>query len=320
VAFLVQGKTWFLSILMFVAVLFMRRGGRSLPNLLTPLLFAAALAIIFAATLSQFLHPREYDFGIKATAVAFAVLTLCCLRTTVDIRLIALLALAALIPWAATSGSSNTVSLTFAQLFGLSIAGAFVTFVLAVEKSSTAIAAASAVALCLAFSGLNFGLTSPYRLAGALATQVVPTQVGWGSELKLDRKTSEFIEALRNTTKAGGFCKGGVAIDLSGSSPGLVFVVDGQMPVFPWIFGGYSISDHFAQEYFRRLPPDRLRQSWLFTRSSGSFSIEELQALGVDFAAYRLASELRYPVDDSLVKVYAPLQPAECPTGKDNGR
>ena len=317
VAFLVQGKVWLLSVLLFVAVFFMRRGGRSIPNRLTPLLFAAALAIIFAATLSQLLRPREYDFGIKATAVAFSVLTLCCLRRTIDLRLIALLALAALIPWAATSGSSNTVSLTFAQTFGLSIAVAFVAFVLAVEKSNTAIAAASAVALCLAFSGLGFGLASPYRLASPLAMQVVPTDVGWGSRLKLDRNTSEFIRALRDTTKAGGFCRGGSAIDLSGFTPGLAFVIDGQMPVFPWIFGGYSISDHFAKEYFRRLDPDRLRQSWLFTKSSGSFSVEELRALGVDFAAYRLALELRDPVDDSLVKVYAPLQQAPCPINKD---
>ena len=319
VAFLVQGRTWFMSVLLFATALFMRRADRSISSSLTPLLFAAALAIIFAATLSQLLHPREYDFGIKTTAVAFSVLTLSCLRKTIDVRLIMLLALAALIPWAATSGSSNTVSLTFAQLFGLSIAVAFVAFVLAVEKSNVAIAAASAVALCLAFSGFNFGLTSPYRLASPLAMQVVPTQVGWGSELKLDRKTSEFIETLRGTTKAGGFCRGGVAIDLTGASPGLVFVIDGRMPVFPWIFGGYSISDHFAEEYFRRLEPDRLKQSWLFTSSSGSFSVEELQKLGVDFAAYRLALELRYPIDGSLVKVYAPLQPLACPIDKDNG-
>lgn len=315
-AFLLQGKTWFLSVLLFAAILFMKRSGREIPGRLTPLLYAAALAIISAAALSQLLRPREYDFGIKATAVAFSVLTLSCLRKTIDVRLIMLLALAAIIPWAATSGSSNTVSLTFAQTFGLSIAVAFVTSVLALEKTDAMIAAASAVALCLTFSALGFGLNSPYRLARPIEMQVVPTAVGWGSTLKLDRKTSEFVEALRNATKASGHCRGGFAMDLSGSSPGTVFVVDGKMPVFPWIFGGYSISDHFAREYFKRLEPDHLKRSWLFTKSSGSFSIEEMQALGVDFTAYRLVLELRNPVDDSLVKVHAPLQQVPCPTDK----
>jgi hypothetical protein len=320
VDFLLQGKTWLVSALLFVSLIFMRRGGRNISSGLTAALIAAALAIISAAILSQILHPREYDFGIKAMAVAFSVLTLACLKETINVRLIMLLAVTAVIPFAATAGSSNVVSLTLAQLFGLFIAAALATFVLAVQNSTAAIATASAVAVCLAFSGIDFGANSPRRLSGSLAMQVVPTQVGWGSELKLDRKTSEFIKSLRETARQGGFCKGGLAIDMTGAMPGSVFVIDGQMPVFPWIFGGYSISDYFSKEWFRRLAPERLKQSWLITGSPGSFSREELQALGVDFTAYRLVAELRHPVDDSLLQVYAPSHRVTCPIEEGDRR
>jgi hypothetical protein len=30
--------------------------------------------------------------------------------------------------------------------------------------------------------------------------------------------------------------------------------------------------------------------------------------MGIDFAAYRLVHDLRHPVDDTSVKLYAPLQ------------
>jgi hypothetical protein len=63
----------------------------------------------------------------------------------------------------------------------------------------------------------------------------------------------------------------------------------------------------------KQLGPERLRQSWLITGSSGSFSIEELSALGVRFSAYRLVAELNHPLDDSLIKVYAPLDRTDCP-------
>jgi hypothetical protein len=307
--FWVDAKAWRLAPIVFAVVMFMRRGGRRIPRSLTIVLVAIALAGVLVALLGQ----GSSKSGIRAAVIAFAALTLAGLKKTIDGQSIKLLAVATLIPWAATLGSANPIHPQLALFVGLWIAVAFACFILAVQNTDIAITAASAIALGVSFLDINLGFASPYRLAGSLATQMVPTQIGWGSELKLDGKTSAFITTLRDTARQGGFCKGGTAIDLSGALPGAVFAIDGQMPIFPWLFGGYSFSNHFAEEYLKQLGPERLRQSWLITGSSGSFSIEELSALGVRFSAYRLVAELNHPLDDSLIKVYAPLDRTDCP-------
>jgi hypothetical protein len=137
--------------------------------------------------------------------------------------------------------------------------------------------------------------------------QVNPTTLGWGSVLRLDVKTRDFIVTLRDRAKQEGFCQGDAAIDLSGSLPGAVFAIGGRMPVFPWIFAGYPFSDHFAREVLKRIDSSVLARSWLITREiPGAFSISELQSFGIDFAAYRLVADLNHPIDGTSVKLFAP--------------
>ena len=113
--------------------------------------------------------------------------------------------------------------------------------------------------------------------------------------------------ALRTRAEQEGFCQGHAAIDLSGSLPGVVFVIGGRMPVFPWIFAGYPFSHPFAREVLKRIDDSLLAQSWLITNETpGSFSVSELQSFGVDFSAYRLVADLRHPIDGTSVKLFAP--------------
>jgi hypothetical protein len=303
--FLLDGKAWLLSPVLFGAIMFMRRDGRTIhqniPGGLRALLIAAALAVMLGAVLSEILNPNINRLGARTAAFAFAVLILAALKEDIDLRAIKLLAVAAFIPWAATLGTSNPIHQQLPFFYGLWIAIAFAAFVIAVQKSRAAVTAASVMALCLTFFGMNFGLSSPYRLATPLAMQIVRTQTGWGSELKLDTKTSAFIQGLRDAARQGGLSRGCMAIDLTGVLPGAVFVMDGQMPVFPWLF-----SNHLAQEYLKRLGPERLAKSWLITGAREALSIQQQSELGIDFQRHRLIAELRHPLDDTPVRVYAP--------------
>ena len=147
------------------------------------------------------------------------------------------------------------------------------------------------------------------QLAAPVTSQLVATESGTTGELKLDGKTSAFIAALRKAAKQSGFCHGDIAIDLSGSLPGAVFAIGGHMPVFPWILSGYPFSNTLAQEYLKRLGQPRLERSWLMTgETPGSFSMQMWQSIGIDLAGYRLAHDLRHPIDDTSVKLYAPLK------------
>ena len=127
--------------------------------------------------------------------------------------------------------------------------------------------------------------------------------------MKLDDKTSAFIAALRKAAKQSGFCEGDSAIDLSGSLPGAVFAIGGHMPVFPWILSGYPFSNPLAQEYLKRLGQPRARGVLAdHGETPGSFSMQMWQSIGIDFAGYRLVHELSHPIDDTPVKIYAPLK------------
>jgi hypothetical protein len=178
---------------------------------------------------------------------------------------------------------------------------------MAAKWNILAVTLASCAGLYTTYSGIELGLATPYRLAAPVAAQLVPTEIGFGSVLKVDSKTSEFVASLRKAAAQSGFCQGDMAIDLSGSLPGTVFAIGGRMPVFPWLFAGYPFTNDFAREYLRRLGPTRLARAWLVTSDTpNSLSMQDLQSFGVTFSAYRLVADLPYPLNGASVKLYAP--------------
>ena len=307
-AFLKSAWLWLVCGAILAFILFSRLGGKSVSNRLTVLVCIVVpiiSAVILVRTMSRL---DEFRIGSATGTLAFCALSLACLRKEAAPRLIALLGVAVLIPWIATLGASAAVRPQLAYYSGISSFIAVVGVFIAVRQNMVAVTLASCAGLYLTFSAIQVGLASPYRLAAPVAMQVVPTRMGWGAELKLDGKTSEFITRLRDDSRQGGFCQGDAVIDLSGNLPGAVFAMGGLMPVFPWISAGYPFSNYFAQEYLKRLGQARLARSWLITAEApNTFSRQELESLGVDFAAFRLVDDLPHPVDGTSVKLYAPL-------------
>jgi hypothetical protein len=307
--FLKASWLWIMIGAMLAFVLFSRGGGKPVSNGL--MLLVGALApiisvVILARTIS---HLDSYRIGPATGTLACCALSLAALRKNADRRLIAVLGVAVLIPWITTFGASGAVRPQLVYYSGISSFIALVGFLMAARQHMFAVTLASCAALYLTFSAIQLGLALPYRLAAPLAMQSIPTRTGWGSELKLDNKTSEFITKLRDDSQQAGFCQGGSVIDLSGRLPGAVFVMGGRMPVFPWVTAGYAFSNRFAQEYLKRVGRVRLARSWLITTAApDAFSRRELESLGIDFAAYRLVDDLPHPVDGTSVKLYAPLE------------
>jgi hypothetical protein len=306
--FLKSAWLWLVCGAILAFILLSRLGGKAVSNRLAVLVCIVVpiiSAVILVRTISRL---DEFRIGSATGTLAFCALSLACLRKEAAPRLIALLGVAVLIPWIVTLGASAAVRPQLAYYSGISSFIAVVGVFIAVRQNMVAVTLASCAGLYLTFSAIQVGLASPYRLAAPVAMQVVPTRMGWGAELKLDSKTSEFITRLRGDAQQGGFCQGGAVIDLSGNLPGAVFAMGGLMPVFPWISAGYPFSNYFAQEYLKRLGQARLARSWLITAETpNTFSRQELEALGVDFAAYRLVDDLPHPVDGTSVKLYAPL-------------
>jgi hypothetical protein len=252
-----------------------------------------------------------FCIGPAAGVFAFTVLSLACLSRDADFRLLVLMGLAALVPWAATFGTNNRILVQLDFYVGLWSFVALVAASSSFGKKSivTTIATFMATFTCLAFtvSVIQLGLDAPYRLATPVEMQVDSTTLGWGSKLKLDPKTSTFIQALQESAKQQGFCRGDPVIDLSGSMPGVVFAVGGWAPAFPWLFAGYPFSDHFAREVLKRVDRVLLSRSWLIVSDlPGAFSLVELRSFGIDLSAYRLVADLNDPIYDKSVRLFAP--------------
>jgi hypothetical protein len=297
---------WWASGAVLVFALFLRRGGRVIPDVMKLALFVMTIFIL-RHVWRPFTHPEAAAAGTATGIFAFCALSLACLRNDAPVRLIAVMGIAALIPWAATLGTSSAVRSQLVFYAGLSTFIGFLGICLAAKWNILAVTLASCVGLYTTYSAIELGLANPYRLAAPVAAQLVPTEMGWGSILKVDSKTSEFLSSLQKAATQSGFCQGDMAIDLSGSLPGAVFAIGGRMPVFPWLFAGYPFTDDFAREYLRRLGQTRLARAWLVTSDTpNSLSMQELQSFGVNFSAYRLVADLPYPIDGASVRLYAP--------------
>lgn len=302
-----EGLWTALASLLFVGSLITLRYKPALGTLRNLLVISGAL-IVSTETLLQFQAGNLVD-GIGPTAGVFAYvcLALASVRRDADPRLLVLLGLATFIPLAATFGTSNRIVSQlpfFAGLWGFIGLAAMSS---GSGRRSVGATLAALICLTVTFLAVQAGLAAPYRLVSPVDMQVNPTPLGWGSELKLDVITRDFIVTLRNRAEQEGFCQGDAVIDLSGRLPGAVFVMGGQMPVFPWIFAGYPFSDHFAREVLKRIDGSVLAQSWLITDNTpGSFSMPELQSYGIDFAAYRLVADLKHPLYGTSVKLFAP--------------
>ena len=307
--FLTSEWLWPVSALVLAFVMFLRRDNRPVSNRAAASICMIAMAVLVAVIWRNVPARHPFSIGTTTGMLAFVVLSVACLKKDIDLRRVTLLGVAGLIPWLATLGSANAVSIQFTFYAGLSSLIALAGVTLVMRRNALAISVAAVVGLYITFSAIESGLASPYRLAAPVTSQVIPTELGPALQLKLDGKTSGFITALRKAAKQGGFCQGDLAIDLSGSLPGAVFAIGGHMPVFPWILSGYPFSNRLAQHYLKRLDPPRLERSWLITgETPGSFSMQTWQSIGLDFAAYRLVHDLPHPIDGTSVKLYAPLQ------------
>ena len=297
---------WWASGAILVFALLLRRGGRIIPDAMRLALFVMTIFIL-RHVWRPFTHPEADAAGTATGIFAFCALALACLRNETPVRLIAVLGIGALIPWAATLGTSSAIRSQLVFYIGLSTFIGIFGISMAARWNILAVTLASCVGLYTTYSAIELGLATPYRLAAPVTMQVVPTEIGWGSVLKVDGKTSEFVASLRKAATQSGFCRGDMAIDLSGSLPGTVLAIGGRMPVFPWLFAGYPFTGDFAREYLRRLGQTRLARAWLVTSDTpNSLSMQELQSFGVNFSAYRLVADLPYPINGASVRLYAP--------------
>lgn len=92
----------------------------------------------------------------------------------------------------------------------------------------------------------------------------VPIRLGKETVITSPRYGLAFT-TLQNDALANGFMEGTPVIDLTGMAPGLIYVLDGRSPVYPWYSGGYPNSTRFVRNILKDWTDVDFKKAWVLT-------------------------------------------------------
>jgi hypothetical protein len=148
---------------------------------------------------------------------------------------------------------------------------------------------------------LVFAWSPPYRQIGSLWNYNVEVKIPEnGSTLKMAPEMAEFIQKWRVLADNHGFDPATPVIDLTGRSPGAIFILGAYLPKTPWLYSGYSGADQFAVASLKRLSCRQLTEAWLIIDLDyiGDLKPDILVQAGLDFdnVYYQLLGQVDYPI------------------------
>jgi hypothetical protein len=276
----------------------------------TSLLSRIVLSILlFWGVGRSLVAPSTFVAGQSGGVIALCVIGLLYPISYARQRTLMALAVAALIPWASTAGSSNPTVFQVAMFAGISNLVALIALVACRPNAGWLTIIGCVAVLGMTGQAVRFGMANPYRLAAPLQQQLIPTDVGWGSVMKVDPATNSFLKRARKSVSDNGFCEGDPAIDFTGRLPGLVYAMGGVMPLVPWIFSGYPFSKSFLAQYVARIDPETLKNAWLVVNDNPTYGFRksDLEQAGVSLSNYQLVDILTNPVDAMDLQIYKPV-------------
>jgi hypothetical protein len=128
----------------------------------------------------------------------------------------------------------------------------------------------------IAAGQILFGITNPYYQPGPLRNADYRIDLGdRGGVLRVAPSTGIFIEAIRKTANEAGFQAGTPVIDLTGHSPGVLYVMGASSTGQPWLIGnfpGMPGSNRVATEVLMGASCSELGRAWLLTEPKGPYS------------------------------------------------
>ena len=202
---------------------------------------------------------------------------------TLHCRGMVVAALFAALPFAAWFGSNVPIfpSVPWAAAFW-ALSG--LVFVVATTDTSRLIMACIPVVLLVLVSSSLMVVDAnahPRRMPAPLKVNTESVQINpSGKILRVEEGDRQYIESLRKAADTAGFEPGTSVIDLTGQSPGSVYVLGGVPPVTPWLLGGYPGSEQFTEDVLFRPSCSVLARAWVLSDGGGSRSIDS-EVLGV---------------------------------------
>ncbi|PKO91307.1 MAG: hypothetical protein CVU15_10630 [Betaproteobacteria bacterium HGW-Betaproteobacteria-1] len=131
---------------------------------------------------------------------------------------------------------------------------------------------------------LRTGVDAPYRQPQPLFLNEYQLVMENGAKLMLPSAAGSYVTEVKDAAFNNNFKAGSPILDLTGQSPGLVFLLGGRPLGAAWILGGYPRSDDFARKAFEKVSCVELASAWLIYEPSGprSISSDVINSFGAD--------------------------------------
>ena len=128
-------------------------------------------------------------------------------------------------------------------------------------------------------------IEKPYRYNQPLRLDDSKIALNNNHHLILSKEFANYINDARYIAAQSGFTKGDSIIDLSGQSPGLLYLLGAKSIGTAWNIGGYKGSLDMAKATFRLVECSDIANSWVLFEGKGprSISTDLLNSLGMNF-------------------------------------
>lgn len=165
------------------------------------------------------------------------------------------------------------------------------------------------VLLTVTLSGIFlFFPRAPYRQSQFSEMTTSVNIRGGLEQITVTPAEAAFYYYLQNGAHVFGFTAGTPILDLTGHSPGLIYVFNGRSPVTPWLLGGYANSEELARIIIGHWPRADLMNAWILT-SEGDRHLDPgiLRDFSLDFPErYAIASRWIHPYYNEEITVWKP--------------
>ena len=151
---------------------------------------------------------------------------------------------------------------------------------------------------------IDYAIEHPYRQPQPLRENDYPVALGEaGSTLILAGSSGQYVSEAMGLAERGSFSRGTPMIDLTGSSPGLLYAIGAKSIGLPWFQGGYPGSNEYARDALKRVACEELAVAWLLTEHGipREISADVLSNFGADIGS-------DYKVIGTLATVENPVQ------------
>lgn len=146
---------------------------------------------------------------------------------------------------------------------------------------------------------LHSAMAVPYRQAPPLWSYSHSVAVGAaGSRVLMSEQAANYSQELQDAARLAGFSPGQPMIDLSGRSPGSLYILGAKVVGLPWLIGGYPGSEPFVQRALDDVSCDVLARAWLLIEPGTPYAMPEalLKRFGaVEASDYVATSEIVVP-------------------------